>query len=140
MDVSLAMLVQHSQLAERLIEVLFNRETNMTLSEKEKMLAGELYRSTGSELQAAMADAQQYLRRLNAIPNEDFEWRFGVLHTSSLVEQAVESHVSNSAKRGAPVGTAILSLRVHYRERGDFAQKNHGVHQRRCTKVLPLRQ
>ena len=28
-------------------------------------------------------------------------------------------------------------MRVHYRERGDFAQKIHGVHQRCCTKVLP---
>src|ERR1700751_6126553 len=55
----------------------------------------------------------------------------------SLVEQAVESHVSNTAKRGAPVGMAILWLRVHYRERGHFAQKIRGVHQRCCTKVLP---
>jgi len=53
----------------------------------------------------------------------------------SLVEQAVESYVSNTAKRGAPVEMAILWLRV--RERGDFAQKIHGVHQRCCTKVLP---
>jgi maltose O-acetyltransferase len=51
----------------------------MTLSEKEKMLAGELYRSTDCELQAAMAEAQQHLRRLNAIPNEDGESRFAVL-------------------------------------------------------------
>ena len=65
---------------ERLIEVPFDGERNITLSEKEKMLAGELYRSTGSELQAAMAEVQQHLRRLNAIPNEDFERRFVVLH------------------------------------------------------------
>ena len=80
---------------ERLIEVPFDGERNMTLSEKDKMLAGELYRSTGSELQAAMAEARQHLRRLNA-------------RGMSLVEQAVESHVSNTAKRGAPVGMAIL--------------------------------
>ena len=55
----------------------------------------------------------------------------------TLVEQAVESHVSNTAKRGARVGMAILWLRVHYRERGDLAQKIRGVHQRCCTKVLP---
>jgi maltose O-acetyltransferase len=51
----------------------------MTLSEKKKMLAGELYRSTDAELQAEMAEAQQHLRRLNAIPNEDVEQRFEAL-------------------------------------------------------------
>lgn len=51
----------------------------MALSEKEKMLAGELYRSTDSELQSAMAEAQQLLRQLNAIPNEDADQRFAVL-------------------------------------------------------------
>ena len=95
MDVSLAMLVQHSHPAERLVEVLFNRERNMTLSEKEKMLAGELYRSTGSELQAEMAEAQQHLRRLNAIPNEDFERRFVVL-------QALLGQIGNSTQIKSP--------------------------------------
>ena len=52
----------------------------MTLSEKQKMLAGEFYRSTDSDLQAAMAQAQQQLRRLNVIANEDVEQRFAVLH------------------------------------------------------------
>jgi hypothetical protein len=42
----------------------------MAPSEKEKMLAGELYRSTDSKLQIALAQAQQHLRQLNAIPNE----------------------------------------------------------------------
>lgn len=89
------MLVQHSHPAERLVEVLFNRERNMTLSEKEKMLAGELYRSTGSELQAEMAEAQQHLRRLNAIPNEDFERRFVVL-------QALLGQIGNSTQIKSP--------------------------------------
>ena len=40
-------------------------------------------------------------------------------------------------KRGSPVGMATLLLRVHYRERDDFTQKIHGVHQRCWTKVLP---
>jgi hypothetical protein len=40
---------------------------NMTISEKQKMLARELYRSTDPELQAEMAEAQQHLRRLNAL-------------------------------------------------------------------------
>ena len=61
------------------LEVSSNRRTNMTLTEKEKMLAGELYRSTDLELQAALAQAQQHLRRLNAIPNEEVAQRFGVL-------------------------------------------------------------
>jgi len=51
----------------------------MKLREKEKMLAGELYRSTDPELQTEMAKAQQHLRRLNAIPNEAAEQRFEVL-------------------------------------------------------------
>ena len=51
----------------------------MTLSEKEKMLAGKLYRSTDRELQAALAQTQRHLRKLNAIPNEDAEQRFAVL-------------------------------------------------------------
>ena len=123
------MLVQHSHPAERLIEVLFNRERNMTLSEKEKMLAGELHRSTGSELHAAMAEAQQHLRRLNAIPNEDFERRFVVLHTRSLVEQAVESHVSNTPKRGAPGGMAIYSCGSTIANRGTSTRRSM-----ECTK------
>jgi maltose O-acetyltransferase len=51
----------------------------MPQSEKEKMLAGELYRSTDCELQGVMAEAQRHLRCLNAIPNEDSEQRFAVL-------------------------------------------------------------
>jgi len=47
--------------------------------EKEKMLAGELYRSTDAELVAAMASAQRLLRELNAIPNEDPIARFALL-------------------------------------------------------------
>jgi maltose O-acetyltransferase len=51
----------------------------MTPSEKEKMLAGELYRSTDAELQSLMADAQRQLRQLNGIANEDAEQRFTAL-------------------------------------------------------------
>lgn len=51
----------------------------MSPSEKEKMLAGELYHSRDPELQSAMAEAQRHLRCLNATPNEDSEQRFGVL-------------------------------------------------------------
>src|SRR5205823_2100310 len=51
------------------------------MTEKEKMLAGELYRSTDPELQAAMAVAQQRLRELNSVPNEDFDRRFAALRS-----------------------------------------------------------
>jgi maltose O-acetyltransferase len=51
----------------------------MTLSEKQKMLAGELYRSTDPELQVALARAQQQVRNLNALPNEDTQRRFVLL-------------------------------------------------------------
>jgi len=49
------------------------------LSEREKMLAGELYSSMDPELRALMAKAQTRLRRLNAIPSERTEARFEVL-------------------------------------------------------------
>jgi maltose O-acetyltransferase len=67
----------------------------MTLNEKEKMLAGELYRSTDHDLQAAMATAQQQLRRLNAIPNEDAEQRFSAL-------EALLGHVGNGTQIKSP--------------------------------------
>jgi maltose O-acetyltransferase len=51
----------------------------MTRSEKEKMLASELYRSTDAELQGMAGKAQQHLCCLNAIPNEDTERRFETL-------------------------------------------------------------
>lgn len=51
----------------------------MNVSEKDKMLAGELYRSTDPELQSAMAEGQTRVRRLNAIPNEDVQLRKVVL-------------------------------------------------------------
>jgi maltose O-acetyltransferase len=51
----------------------------MPLTEKEKMLAGELYRSIDPELQSAAARAQQHLRRLNTTPNEDVGLRRTVL-------------------------------------------------------------
>ncbi len=44
-------------------------------SEREKMLAGELYRSTDAELRALLAAAQDMIRRVNAIPNEDLTGR-----------------------------------------------------------------
>jgi maltose O-acetyltransferase len=66
----------------------------MSHSEKEKMLAGELYRSTDSELQAALAQAQRHLWRLNAIPNEDAQ-RFAVL-------QAMLGQIGNGTQVKSP--------------------------------------
>lgn len=67
----------------------------MNLTEKEKMLAGELYRSTDPELQAALAQAQQQLRRLNAIPNEEMRQRFEVL-------QAMLGHIGSGTQIKSP--------------------------------------
>lgn len=67
----------------------------MTLSEKEKMLAGELYRSTDRDLQTAMAAAQRHLRLLNAIPNEDGERRFAALET-------LLGHIGNGTQIKSP--------------------------------------
>ena len=55
------------------------REQTMTPSERQKMLRGELYSSAEPELQIALAQAQQQLRELNAIPNEDAQQRFALL-------------------------------------------------------------
>lgn len=49
------------------------------MTEKEKMMAGELYCSTDPALQALLARAQQTLRLLNSIANEDLRERFRVL-------------------------------------------------------------
>ena len=67
----------------------------MALSEKEKMLAGELYRSTDRELQDSMAQTQKHLRRLNAIPNEDAEQRFAAL-------QAMLGQIGNGTQIKSP--------------------------------------
>ena len=71
----------------------------MTLSEKEKMLAGDLYRSTDPEIQAAMAEAQRHLRRLNSIPNEDADHRFVLLH--ELLGLIVTLYTSESVTMGS---------------------------------------
>jgi maltose O-acetyltransferase len=63
----------------RLLRYVKGRRRRMTCSEKQKMLAGELYRSTDPELQAIMANAQRQVRQLNALPNEAIEERFSIL-------------------------------------------------------------
>jgi len=109
----------------------------MTLSEKEKMLAGELYRSTGSELQAAMAEAQQHLRRLNAIPNEDFERRFVMLHallgqigSSTQIKSpfACDYGVHIRIGRNGFVNYGCVFLDCNLITIGDDAQVGPGVH------------
>ena len=71
------------------------RDKTMSRNEKERMLAGELYRSTDRDLQAAMATTQQQLRRLNAIPNEDAEQRFSAL-------KALLGHIGNGTQIKSP--------------------------------------
>lgn len=48
-------------------------------TEREKMLSGALYCAKDAELQAALARAQDLMRRLNALPNEEFAPRNQVL-------------------------------------------------------------
>jgi maltose O-acetyltransferase len=67
----------------------------MTHSEKDKMLAGELYRSTDRELQTAMARAQQHLRQLNSTANEDAERRLSIL-------QVLLGHVGDGTQIKSP--------------------------------------
>jgi maltose O-acetyltransferase len=67
----------------------------MAPSEKQKMLAGELYCSTDLDLQDAAAKAQQHLRRLNVIPNEDREQRFTAL-------QAMLGHIESGTQIKSP--------------------------------------
>jgi maltose O-acetyltransferase len=49
------------------------------VTEREKMLAGELYCSSDPELMDAMARAQKFMRDLNALPNENSDARTAVL-------------------------------------------------------------
>src|SRR5439155_24750302 len=72
----LLLLSQRSRSRNPGTEVSSDRRRNMTLSEKEKMLAGKLYRSTDRELQAALAQTKRHLRKLNTIPNENAVQRF----------------------------------------------------------------
>jgi len=109
----------------------------MTLSEKEKMLAGELYRSTDSKLQAAMAQAQQHLRQLNIIPNEDVEQRFAVLQrllgqiaggTQIKSPFACDYGVNIRIGRNGFVNYGCVFLDCNLITIGDDAQIGPGVH------------
>jgi maltose O-acetyltransferase len=109
----------------------------MTPSEKEKMLAGELYRSTDAELQSLMADAQRQLRQLNGIANEDAEQRFTAL-------QAILGRVGSGTQIKSPftcdyglhirigrngfVNYGCVFLDCNLISIGDDAQIGPGVH------------
>jgi len=109
----------------------------MTLSEKQKMLAGELYRSTDPELQAAMAQAQQQPRRLNVIANEDAEQRFAILH-AMLGQIGSGTHVKSPFScdyglhirigRNGFVNYGCVFLDCNLITIGDDAQIGPGVH------------
>jgi len=90
------------------------------------MLAGELYRSTGSELQAAIAEAQQHLRRLNAIPNGGW-----VLWNKPWNPVFEHRETWDTRLNGDFIVTGPLS------RTGRLRPEDPWVHQRCCTKVLP---
>jgi maltose O-acetyltransferase len=109
----------------------------MALSEKEKMLAGALYRSADLELQAMMAKAEQRLRQLNSIPNEATEHRFTTLQ--SLLGQigngtqikspfACDYGVNIRIGRNGFVNYGCVFLDCNLITIGDDAQIGPGVH------------
>lgn len=108
----------------------------MNLTEKEKMLAGELYRSTDPELQAALAQAQQQLRRLNAIPNEEMRQRFEVLQAMLHIGSGTQIKSPFSCDYGSHIriGTngfvnyGCVFLDCNLITIGDDAQIGPGVH------------
>lgn len=109
----------------------------MPLSEKEKMLAGELYCSSDPELQAAAAQAQEHLRRLNSTPNEDLGLRRKVLQAllGGLGESTqIKSPFScdygwniHIGQRGF-INYACVFLDCNFIRIGDDAQIGPGVH------------
>lgn len=109
----------------------------MPLSEKEKMLAGKLYRSTDPELQTTAAQAQQHLRRLNEMPNENVELRRTVLER--LLSTVGESTQIKSPficdygtniyiGRNGFINYGCVFLDCNYIRIGDDAQIGPGVH------------
>lgn len=109
----------------------------MSLNEKEKMLAGELYRSTDQDLQASMAIAQQRLRCLNAIPNEDAEQRFSALEslfgnigngTQIKSPFACDYGIHISIGRNGFVNYGCVFLDCNLISIGENAQIGPGVH------------
>lgn len=106
-------------------------------SEREKMLAGELYRSTDPELQSALAEAQAHLRRLNAMPNEDVDLRRRVLKLllASVGEGTqLKSPFACDYGRHIRIGRngfinyGCVFLDCNFIEIGDDAQIGPGVH------------
>src|SRR6266702_7496629 len=109
----------------------------MAHSEKEKMLAGELYRSNDPELQAALAGAHQQLRRLNSLPNEEVEQRFSVLrdllgqvgaNTQIKSPFACDYGVHIRIGRNGFVNYGCVFLDCNLITIGDDAQIGPGVH------------
>jgi maltose O-acetyltransferase len=107
------------------------------MTDKQKMLAGELYRSTDAELVTGMAETQKALRELNAIPNETPEERFAHL-------QKLFGHIGPNTQIRSPFfcdyGTHIsigrdsfanfncVFLDCNHISIGDYAQIGPGVH------------
>ncbi|HWR14016.1 MAG TPA: sugar O-acetyltransferase [Terriglobales bacterium] len=105
--------------------------------EKQKMLAGELYRSTDAELVAELSRAQRLLREFNAIPNEDVETRFTFL-------QKLFGHIGEATQIRSPFfcdygsnismgGNSFVNYNCVFLDCnrisiGDYAQIAPGVH------------
>ena len=109
----------------------------MAPSEKEKMLAGELYRSTDHELQRALADAQRHLRQLNAIANEDGDQRFAMLRkllgqigASTQIKSPFMCDYGTHIRigRNGFINYGCVFLDCNFISIGDNAQIGPGVH------------
>jgi maltose O-acetyltransferase len=107
------------------------------VTEKEKMLAGELYRSTDPELVAEMVRAQRFLRDLNALPNESPDARaellrkfFGHIGENTQIRSPFfcdyGSHISIG--RDSFVNYNCVFLDCNLITIGDYAQIGPGVH------------
>lgn len=110
---------------------------NMPVSEKEKMLSGELYLSTDQQLQSALAEAQTHLRRLNTIPNEDTHLRrtqlellLGSIGDGTQLKSPFSCDYGQHIRigRNGFVNYGCVFLDCNFIEIGDDAQIGPGVH------------
>jgi maltose O-acetyltransferase len=107
------------------------------MTEREKMLAGELYRSTDPQLMSAMVLAQRMLRELNALPNEDASARFALLkrffgnigeNTQVRSPFFCDYGTNISLGRESFANFNCIFLDCNRIKIGDFAQIGPGVH------------
>ena len=104
---------------------------NMTVSEKEKMLAGELYLSTDPQLQSALAEAQTHLRRLNAhLRRAQLELLLGSIGDGTQLKSPFSCDYGQHIRigRNGFVNYGCVFLDCNFIEIGDDAQIGPGVH------------